>query len=182
MGTAFARPLLLPCRPGVERLRFSRQVRCALHLPRAQSGARTAPAPTRAGAGARAGYARIRVPPSGEAGGGANDAIRNVRRVQRGGGADGTEWNETGWRNDMQDADGYGFEEAGRTLELFSPACRKGRKRASGRATGQGRARLIDGLPPGPPLAERRREKEERTPCPKRPQDMRHAHAEHDIP
>ena len=30
----------------------------------------------------------------------------------------------------MQDADGYSFEEAGRTLELSPPACGKGRKRS----------------------------------------------------
>ena len=35
---------------------------------------------------------------SGQPGSGANAAIRNVRRVQRGGEKNGTEWNETEWR------------------------------------------------------------------------------------
>ena len=66
-----------------------------------------------AGASTRAGYARIRVPPQGRAVGG----------------ADGTEWNETGERNDMQEADGHGFRRAG-ACPLSSP--RTTRQRRSG--------------------------------------------------
>ena len=59
------------------------------------------------------------------AGTGAQDTRESGSRYlgKPGGGKTGTEWNETGWRNDMQDADGYGFEEPGRTLELSPPAC-----------------------------------------------------------
>ena len=100
--------------------RFGQQARCAPHLARACGRARAIRRANRAGAkrgragaGAGAHYARIRVPPHGPAGGG----------------ADGTEWNETGERNDMQEADGHGFRRAG-ACPLSSP--RTTRQRRSG--------------------------------------------------
>ena len=65
----------------------------------------------------------------------------------------------------MQDAGGYSFEEAGRTLELSSPACGGGRKRASGRAVWQGVTGTRDGHLPRPSLTEGRFE-EGRISCP----------------
>ncbi len=53
----------------------------------------------------------------------------------------------------MQDADGHGFEEVGRTLELSSPARGRGRERVSGRAAWKGPDRRRDNLPPRPSLA-----------------------------
>ena len=150
--------------------RFGQQARCALHLARACGRARAIRRANRAGAkrgragaGAGAHYARIRVPPQGQAGGG----------------VEGTEWNETGWRNDIQDATGRSFAGTGLPPQTSSPARGRGWERVSGRAAWQGPGRTKDGLPPRPSLASEGG-RHVPTSCPKQPQDMSAAHADHD--
>ena len=102
------------------------EVRPVLGLSRAyaQSGARTAPAPT--GAPARPRYARNRDPPHGGAGGGTN----------------GTEWNETRWRNENA---GWGRTRLqGGEFDVAAisprPACGGGRVGGCFRVSGSGGA------------------------------------------
>ena len=116
--TASAGPFRFAVRAGAKKAPDSANRRSAacIRLVRAgasgQSGARTAPA--------RNARPRARAP--------ARDTRElGFRSGQPGGGTDGTEWNETQWRNDMQDVDGQGFRRAG-TRPLSSPRTTRQRR------------------------------------------------------
>ena len=125
-----------------ERRLGSGQERCVLRLARAIRRAHRADADTRLRwhRRPRPGYARIRVRRSGKPGVGANAAIRNVRRVQRGGGKNETNWNETGLRKRHAEDGQTQLQRGGLARKTISPLPLPGEAGRGPAAVQRGRA------------------------------------------